>query len=415
MPATTNHSISTETMSLRGKINRNPDRNEVRRFGRRTVLYYPESAYWVTFDVDIPIYLPHYVFSRWNDLHQLASSGMDGQVLFTSGMEWGYWMNEWASLISSYEPMTDWEDILRRFTRIFGQATEPMQRLLVDLVEQQGRDLLEGGLIAYLIGWDSADDFGELLAGINFQPRRIFFREILEMNPEELAGFEGSILQQLRLLEATYDAFAERVEALEPLIPERAHRWYREVKHGIQVTTLRVQHVRRLNEGTVLRRKHRLGLDPDGEERAMAVFREALAIRQAAEAIVAEQERDYRWPVERIARPRENPTSYEYGYLYTTSDCYFWRREEIQAILEDDCFCLGNLNHLIANLFGEGHPLDLLVRSLPPLPGHCLNTCIHPVERIEEIEDLLRDRTPRAAGGPTTGQAREATAKRNPP
>jgi hypothetical protein len=44
MPATTNHSTSTETMSLRGKINRNPDRNEVRHFGRRTVLFAPVAA-----------------------------------------------------------------------------------------------------------------------------------------------------------------------------------------------------------------------------------------------------------------------------------------------------------------------------------------------------------------------------------
>jgi len=357
--------------------------------GERTVLYYPETAYWVSFDVDIPIYLPHYVFSRWNDLNRLAGSGMDGQVLFASGFEWGYWLNDWATLGFAYEPETPWQEVLGRFTRIFGQGADPMHRLLVDLVEEQGRDLLEENLIAYLIGWDSADDFGELLAGINFQPRRVLFQEIRAMTPEELASFEATDFQKLRLLEETYDAFTERVEAVEPLIPERVHRWYREVKRGIQVTALRVQHVRRLNEGTVLRRKHRLGLDPQGEERALTVFREALDIRRSAEAIIAEQEGDYRWPAERIARHRETPTSYEYGYLYTTSDCYYWRREEFQAIREDDCFCMGNLNHMIANLFGEGHPLDLLVRGLPPLPGSCLDTCVHPLDRIEEIGDLL--------------------------
>jgi len=357
--------------------------------GERTVLYYPESAYWVSFDVDIPLFLPHYVFSRWNDLNRLAASGMDGQVLFSSGLEWGYWLNEWTALAAAWEPETPWQELLGRFARIFGQAADPMHRLLADLVEEQGRDLLEGGLIAYLIGWDSADDFGELLAGINFQPRRVLFPEILAMNAEELAAFQASDLARLGVLEETYDAFTQRVEALEPLVPERARRWYREVKRGIQVTSLRVQHVRRLNEGTVLRRKHRLGLDPEGEDRAMAVFREAIDVRRAAEGIVGEQEPDYRWPVERIARPRENPTSYEYGYLYTASDGYYWRREEIQAVREDDCFCMGNLNYMIANLFGEGHPLDLLVRSLPPLPGHCLNTCIHPADRIEEIGDLF--------------------------
>ncbi len=356
--------------------------------GERTVLYYPESAYWVSFDVDIPIYLPHYVFSRWNDLNRLAGSGMDGQVLFASGFEWGYWLNDWTAVGFAYEPETPWQEGLARFTRIFGPGAAQMQQLLVDLVEEQGRDLLEGGLIAYLIGWDSADDFGELLAGINFQPRRVLFPEIREMSPEALASFRGTVLEQLRTLEQTYAAFNERIRALEPLIPERAHKWYRETARGIEVTWLRVQHVLRLNEGTALRRAQHLGLDPQGAEKARTVFREALEIRRSAEAVIADQEHDYRWPAERIARPRENPTSYEYGYLYTTSDCYYWRRDELKAIREDDCFCMGNLNHMIANLFGQGHPLDLLFRSLPHFPGSCLEPCIHPVERIEEIGEI---------------------------
>jgi hypothetical protein len=356
--------------------------------GERTVLYYPETSYWCSFDVDVPLFLPHYLFSRWNDLHLLADSGMDGQVLFCSGFEWGYWLNDWAALGFAYDPNAPWQEAVGRFTRIFGDGAGPMHRLLVDLIEEQGRDLLEGGLMAYLIGWDSADDFGELLGGINFQPRRVLFPEIRAMSPEELLSFEATDLHRLRLLEETYAAFFDRVRSLEPLVPERSQKWYQEVKRGIEVTALRVKHVRRLNEGTVFRARYRLGLDPQGEESALAMFREALDVRRSAERIVARQEQDYRWPAERIARPRENPTSYEYGYLYTTSDCYFWRREEIQAVREDDCFCLGNLNHMLANLFGQGHPLDLLARSLPPLPGSCLDPCLHPVDRIEEIGNL---------------------------
>ena len=44
---------------------------------------------------------------------------------------------------------------------------------------------------------------------------------------------------------------------------------------------------------------------------------------------------------------------------------------------------------MIANLFGEGHLLDVLVRNLPPLKDPCLDKCLHPVDQIEEIEDLL--------------------------
>ncbi|MCA9773704.1 MAG: hypothetical protein KC466_14905, partial [Myxococcales bacterium] len=127
-----------------------------------------------------------------------------------------------------------------------------------------------------------------------------------------------------------------------------------------------------------------LGLDPDGETNAQAAFDAAQAFRREAEGVVALQEADYRWPAERIARWRENPTSYEFGYLYTTSDCYYWRREELQAIDANECICLGNITNLIANLFGEGHPLDDLVRNLPPIEP-CLDQCAHPVQSIEEI------------------------------
>ncbi len=368
----------------------NEDFSDMREFlleeiGERTVLYYPETAYFVTFDVDIPLYLPHYVYSRWNDLHNLEGTGMDGQVNFSSGFEWGYWLHDWATAGFSYEASTHWADFLMGFTRIFGAGAAEMQDLLVDLIEQQGRDLLEENLIAYLIGWDTADDFGDIFVDTNFQPRRILFREIREMDTQELEAFETGILSRLSDLEEIYDTFVQRVTAVQPLITGRAVKWYMEVRRALEVTALRVKHVQRLNQGTVSLRKARLGLDPDGEARAEQSFLDALLFRRAAEQIIAQQEQDYRWPAERIARPRENPTSYEFGYLYTVSDCYYWRREEFQAIEENECFCLANITNLIANLFGEGHPLDELVRKFPPILGPCLNTCLHPVDGIDEI------------------------------
>ena len=368
----------------------NEDFSDMRRFlldeiGERTVLYYPETAYFVTFDIDIPIYLPHYVFSRWNDLHRLRESGMDGQINFASGFEWGYWLNDWSAAGFAYEASTHWTDYLTKFTRIFGAGAADMQQLLKDLIEEQGRDLLEDNLIAYLIGWDSADDFGDIFADTNFQPRRVLFREIRAMDAAQLAEFEANVLTRLADLETTYDTFAQRVTAIAPRIPEQAVKWYREVKRALEVTALRVQHVLSLNRGTVSRRKAQLGIDPEGEVRAEQFFVDALNCRRTAEQIIALQEQDYRWPVERIARPRENPTSYEFGYLYTVSDCYYWRREEFQAIEDNECFCLANLTNLIANLFGEGHPLDNLARNFPPILGPCLNQCLHPIAKIEEI------------------------------
>lgn len=347
---------------------------------RRTVLYYPETSYWVSFDIDVPLFLPHYLFSRWNDLNRLQGTGMQGQITFSSGLEWGYWLNDWAAAGFTYEASTDWREYLGTFTRIFGNGAGPLHELLVDLVEEQGRDLLEDNLIAFLIGWDTADDIGHVVR-THAQPVRPLFREIRRMDPEALSSFSGRTLPRLERLEATYGDFVRRLEALAPLVPPRALRWYGEIKRALEVTALRAAHVRRLYEGTVAQRRYELGLDPQGAAEALRLFAEAVSRRERAEALIAEQEQCYRWLLERIARRRENPTSYEFGYLFTVSDAYYWRREELQARDGLSCLCLGNLTNLLDNLLGEG-PLGDLLKSLPHLSDPCLDQCVHPVDHI---------------------------------
>ncbi|HEY6461865.1 MAG TPA: hypothetical protein VIY73_16985, partial [Polyangiaceae bacterium] len=68
----------------------------------RRVSYFPESAYWISADVDVPLFLPMTIWSRWNDIHtlsaELADRGLpplDGHVMFSSGHEWGFWMTDY--------------------------------------------------------------------------------------------------------------------------------------------------------------------------------------------------------------------------------------------------------------------------------------------------------------------------------
>ena len=68
--------------------------------GRR-VKYHPESAYWISADVDVPLFLPEFLYSRWLDVHNLVSEARQnglpplyGHLMFSSGHEWGYWLTE---------------------------------------------------------------------------------------------------------------------------------------------------------------------------------------------------------------------------------------------------------------------------------------------------------------------------------
>ncbi len=347
---------------------------------RRTVLYYPETAYWCSFDIDVPLFLPHYIFSRWNDLNRLRESGLHGQITFSSGLEWGYWLNDWATAGFAYEATTDWKTYLAKFTRIFGTAAQSIHELLVDIIEEQGQDLLEDNLIAFLIGWDTADDIGHIVQ-THAQPPRLLFREIKRMDAEALYDVHQETVSRLRTLEKTYEDFVARIDAIAPAVPLQSLRWFEELQRALTVTALRAGHVRRLYEGSIAQRLYELGLDPVGNIEAERLFTEALHARRMAEAIIAEQEKSYRWPIERIARRRENPTSYEFGYLYTVSDAYYWRREELQALAGDTCVCLGNLTNLLDNMLGEG-ALGSCIESLPRLTSPCLDQCIHPVEHI---------------------------------
>jgi hypothetical protein len=77
---------------------------------RRSVLFYPEAAYWVSLDVNVPLFLPIYAQRRVDDLHRIAQreaelgGRIDGQLLFDSGWEWGYWLNSVVAARAAWRP-----------------------------------------------------------------------------------------------------------------------------------------------------------------------------------------------------------------------------------------------------------------------------------------------------------------------
>jgi hypothetical protein len=62
----------------------------------RETWYYPESAYWITFDNSIPLFLLPYLNARLSDIDTCVKYGVPGHVTFSSGWEWGYWLFDWS-------------------------------------------------------------------------------------------------------------------------------------------------------------------------------------------------------------------------------------------------------------------------------------------------------------------------------
>lgn len=302
--------------------------------GKREVIYYPETAYWVSFDIDVPLFLPEYAYSRWNDLRRLSGSGMQGQMNFSSGFEWGYWLNELAAAESAWNPDRDFASILRTFTRIFGPEKPAMTSNLLQYIGAQSDYLLERNLIAYLIGWDTSDEVGALL-GIYAQPVKKTFQEIYRMDPQDISAFEEGVVRGLEDYRDVQEQLLAGLNAIRPRVPEASRPWLDEIADGMSATLLRTRHAVALARGVIARRKGELGMSGGGEEEAGAFFSGAQALSADLVGLVRKREKRYRFPVDRIARKGDNLTCYPFGYLYTASNAYYLKREETQAMKKD--------------------------------------------------------------------------------
>ena len=67
----------------------------------------------------------------------------------------------------------------------------------------------------------------------------------------------------------------------------------------------------------------------------------------------------YRAPVERIASWRENPTAYDFTYLWTVHSLYFWWREEGKAVDGPASPCYLNIINPADVGIGEGTVNDV--------------------------------------------------------
>lgn len=126
----------------------------------RSVVFYPETSYWVSVDIDVPLFLPLYGQRRQHDLRRIANkeiqsqqrqqqqqhclccfaeaedgecatlsenpdnsctcSNLDddlppfriqGQMIFDSGWEWGYWLNDVIAARASWDPAVEISDV----------------------------------------------------------------------------------------------------------------------------------------------------------------------------------------------------------------------------------------------------------------------------------------------------------------
>ena len=288
--------------------------------------YHPETAYWIAFDDSVPISLPLYVRSRWLDLDRLAADAaelgareLDEHILFSSGWEWGYWQNDWASLRASYERPARWQDLFDDLYAAWPDGAE-MAALSIDLTDVEHRALLEDRLMPYLAARDLYIDLGaDLDPPIVSQPDRVELDELAAMSAEERAAFASRVGAGLDQLAADLAPLAGRAERL----AGAGDRTTRELADAVLVTEARARFVRAMYAAALAE------LDGDGAARD-ASLSDLDAAMMDARAVVLRRHADLHHPRgERLIQGGQaNVTLYQFGYLAQTDTLCYWEREK---------------------------------------------------------------------------------------
>ncbi len=304
----------------------------------RETWYWPESAYWVTFDNSVPLLLLPYLTARWEDMRTMKRIGVDNHLTFSSGWEWGYWLTDWS--------VARWSWMYRENGHV--KASHPLS-VLFDLFHDAGiqrawRDALflqnyylkDQGLMPLMSALDPAS---EMPWPFNkpFQPRSDFTYEwllkksadsdvyrVLNGPLASLIEYDRKIDQLVIRLKAESKHFFMKKEHNAPELKLLMD----ELTRGLQVTALRARHRALTIEALIAKRQQIL--KGSQNDKAEALLQEAAKVRGEAQSTVLSQEAIYRYPVDQLARRRKSFTAYEFGYLYPASNLLFWWREEEQ-------------------------------------------------------------------------------------
>jgi hypothetical protein len=287
--------------------------------------YHPESAYWIAFDDSIPTFLPLYAHTRWLDLRELANAqcplpanGLDEHLLFSTGWEWGYWLNDYITLRSSFEIGGD----VRAYTHaaLAPDLGDAAADLVDELADTQHHTLIYQRLAPYFASRDVTIDTGRAL-GIISQPDRVTFDDLAAAPAATRDAFEAGVLADITAMREKLAELAKRADAL----PLPNTRWGHELRDGFAVDALRAEFVEDLYKATLAQLR--------GDAAASKSARDAAAdLLERARRRVAGRDEDLHDPHgSQLITRGPNQTFYQYGYLFMADTLCFWHRELIQV------------------------------------------------------------------------------------
>jgi hypothetical protein len=304
---------------------------------KRETWYYPESAYWITFDNSVPMLLMPYLQTRLDDILLMDSLGVKGHLTFSSGWEWGYWLIDWSIARWSWKSTFNGRKMEPRPTQFLVDIFHNQE--IVDkinvLAELQQKYIKDEELIRYMVAQTVTDELsGPFNLELHPRPSKSYKWMRNKSNKEDIKILYSNVINPLlkfakegelqikELKEHDYLLSSDRAVVLEELI------------NALSITQLRARH--KAYTLSLLLAKRQKALDEKTPDTVQEKIDLAIAVREEAQDLVKKQEQNYRYPLGRIARPIEKggSTAYDFGYLFPVSDLHFWKREE-QQIIQD--------------------------------------------------------------------------------
>ncbi len=343
----------------------------VRNYRTRHLTYFPEAAWWLTFDIAVPLYLPITIEARDRDIAGIAwmrEGLLDGHHVFGTGHEWGYWQNEYCSFRMAADLGYRYRDCLRDIVSPMGDAGPEVQAVLEETIALQERDIIYAGILAYLVGSDPETEVAASV-GIEFHPLPPSPSAILQWDEARVASFLRREMALLSRMDEDYARLTERLHAVEASVPEDGLSFFNEILDGIEATGLRARHAWQLYGSLVMLRASQLDNDPVARQEAQRLLDAALATTRLATDVIARREQGYRYlPIDRAIAGGadgtldENWTVYRYRYLNRTHHAYYYTRVDSLA---QQAFAGGGDPVVVSDaLVGPGEAIE--VRAIDP-------------------------------------------------
>lgn len=322
----------------------------------RKDVYYPETSYWVAYDVSVPLFLPVYMLNRKHDLEIVKNvKNLDGHVGFTTAWEWGYWLTDYAVAKMQMYPDKSLTEIIDGAFSIFDKAGKPMTNIMIDAMQEQQKYLIDKNMMRHVQGFSALTDFGasikdipvlnKFIEGSNSTPIRLKPSSIMKWDNKQIEEFQKGELKDLKEMRDSFEKIYTNAKALESQIPEASKRYYDEILDGYKVNYLRSNESYLLLQSTVLARRSELENNPELKVEGKKLLDESHKVVDQAMSTISKREESYRDKPEYTYAEKEAPTIWNNRYLTPVHTGEYWKRsvKEVDKIYEEKNF-LNDLN-----------------------------------------------------------------------